>query len=125
MAEFTNKTQITCKNELSRLNSGNTCYHSVLLFTLRNMKIKVHRTATIILPVVLCGCETWSLTSREEHRLKVYFYYKKHFCDIAHLRQQCHNSKSVIFQEKLSKFRSAVIFYECNDDTTVLQRRVL
>ena len=25
----------------------------------------------IILPVVLCGCETWSLTLREEHRLRV------------------------------------------------------
>jgi hypothetical protein len=27
---------------------------------------------TIILPVVLCGCENWSLTLREEHRLKVF-----------------------------------------------------
>jgi hypothetical protein len=27
---------------------------------------------TIILPVVLYGCETWSLTSREEHRLRVF-----------------------------------------------------
>jgi hypothetical protein len=27
---------------------------------------------TIILPVVLCGCETWSLTLREEHRLRVF-----------------------------------------------------
>jgi hypothetical protein len=27
---------------------------------------------TIILPVVLYGCETWSLTLREEHRLKVF-----------------------------------------------------
>jgi hypothetical protein len=26
---------------------------------------------TIILPVVLYGCETWSLTLREEHRLRV------------------------------------------------------
>jgi hypothetical protein len=29
-------------------------------------------TATIILPVVLYGCETWSLTLREEHRLRVF-----------------------------------------------------
>ena len=28
--------------------------------------------STIILPVVLYGCETWSLTLREEHRLKVF-----------------------------------------------------
>jgi hypothetical protein len=27
---------------------------------------------TIILPVVLYGCETWSLTLREEHRLMVF-----------------------------------------------------
>ena len=27
---------------------------------------------TIILPVVLCGCETWLLTLREEHRLRVF-----------------------------------------------------
>jgi hypothetical protein len=27
---------------------------------------------TIILPVVLYGCETWSLTSREERRLRVF-----------------------------------------------------
>ena len=27
---------------------------------------------TIILPVVLYGCETWSLTLRQEHRLRVF-----------------------------------------------------
>jgi hypothetical protein len=27
---------------------------------------------TIILPLVLYGCETWSLTLREEHRLRVF-----------------------------------------------------
>jgi hypothetical protein len=27
---------------------------------------------TIILPVVLCGCETWSLTLRKEYRLRVF-----------------------------------------------------
>ena len=35
-----------------------------------NLKIKIYRT--IILPVVLYGCETWSLTSREERRLRVF-----------------------------------------------------
>ena len=34
------------------------------------LKIKIYRT--IILPVVLYGCETWSLTLREEHRLGVF-----------------------------------------------------
>jgi hypothetical protein len=33
----------------------------------KNIKIKIYRT--IILPVVLYGCETWSLTLREERRL--------------------------------------------------------
>jgi hypothetical protein len=58
----------------SRLKSGNACYHSVQNFLSsrllsRNLKIKTYRT--IILPVVLYGCKTWSLTLREERRLKV------------------------------------------------------
>jgi hypothetical protein len=36
----------------------------------KNIKIKIYRT--IILQVVLCGCETWSLTLREECRLRVF-----------------------------------------------------
>ena len=35
----------------------------------KNLKIKINRT--IILPVVLYGCETWSLTLREQPRLRV------------------------------------------------------
>jgi hypothetical protein len=34
-----------------------------------NVKIKIYRT--LILPVVLYGCETWPLTLREERRLRV------------------------------------------------------
>jgi hypothetical protein len=59
----------------SRLNSGNACYHSVqsllssrLLY--KNVKVKIYKT--IILPVVLYGCETWCLTLREEQRLRVF-----------------------------------------------------
>jgi len=33
---------------------------------------KIYTNRTIILPVVLCGCETWSLTLREELRLRVF-----------------------------------------------------
>jgi len=60
---------------MSRLKSGNVCYHSVqnlLSFSLlsKNLKIKIYRT--IILPVVLYGCETWSLILREECRLRVF-----------------------------------------------------
>jgi hypothetical protein len=58
----------------SRLNSGNACYHSVRLFSLhllsRNVKVKTYKTA--ILSLGLYGCESWSLTLREEHRLRVY-----------------------------------------------------
>jgi hypothetical protein len=35
----------------------------------RNVKVKIYKT--LILPVVLYGCETWSLTLREEHELRV------------------------------------------------------
>jgi hypothetical protein len=35
-----------------------------------NTNVRIYRT--IILPVVLFGCETWSLTLREERRLKVF-----------------------------------------------------
>jgi hypothetical protein len=59
----------------SRLNSGNACYHSVqsLLFSCllsRNIKVKIYKT--IILPVILYWCETWCLTLREKHRLRVF-----------------------------------------------------
>jgi hypothetical protein len=59
----------------SSLNSGNASYHSVqsllssCLLT-RNVKVKIYKT--VILPVVLHGCETWSLSLREEHRLRVF-----------------------------------------------------
>jgi hypothetical protein len=59
----------------SRLKLGKACYHLVqnlLTSSLlsKNLKIKIYRT--IILPVVLYECETWSLTLREEHRLKLF-----------------------------------------------------
>ena len=54
---------------------GNACYYSMqnLLsssFLSKTLKTKIYRN--IILPVVLCGCETWSLTLREERRLRVF-----------------------------------------------------
>jgi hypothetical protein len=36
----------------------------------RNVKVKIYKT--IILPLVLYGCETWSLTLRDKHRLTVF-----------------------------------------------------
>jgi hypothetical protein len=36
------------------------------------LKTEIRTWKTIILPVVLHGCETWTLTLREEHRLSVF-----------------------------------------------------
>jgi len=71
---LTNQNSIP-KEIKSRLRSGNACYHSVqnLLSSRllsKNLKIKIYRT--IILPVVLYGCETWSFTLGEERKLKVF-----------------------------------------------------
>jgi len=57
-----------------RLKAENSCYYSVqTLLSSRllseNLKIKIYKTT--ILLVVLYGCETWSLTLREESRLRV------------------------------------------------------
>jgi len=71
---LTNKNSIV-EEIKSRLRSGNACYHSVqnLLSSRllsKNLKIKIYRT--IIVPVVLYGCETWSLILREERKLRVF-----------------------------------------------------
>jgi hypothetical protein len=73
-------TTLTNRNDIhdeikSRLNSGNFCYYSVqnLLSSRlisKHLKIKTHKT--VILPVVLYGCETSSLTLGEEHGLRVF-----------------------------------------------------
>jgi len=59
----------------SRLKSGSACYHSVqnlLLSSLLSKNLKISMYRTIILSVVLCGCETLSLTLREECRLRLF-----------------------------------------------------
>ena len=71
---LTNQNFIQKENK-RRLKSGKACYFSVqyaLSFSLlfKNLKIKIYRT--IILSVVLYGCETWSLTLREERTLRVF-----------------------------------------------------
>jgi hypothetical protein len=73
-------TLLTYQNDIldeikSRLNSGNAYCHSdqnLLSSHLisKNLKIKIYKT--VILPVVLHGCETWPLTLREEDRLRVF-----------------------------------------------------
>jgi hypothetical protein len=77
------RTTLTNQNDIhdeikSRLNSGNACYYSVqnlLSYRLiskkkKKLNIKIYRT--VILPIVLYGYETWSLTLKVEHRLRVF-----------------------------------------------------
>jgi hypothetical protein len=52
---------LVCADDVNLLSS-----HLIL----KNLKIKIYRT--VILPVMLHGCETWSLTLGEEHRLRVF-----------------------------------------------------
>jgi hypothetical protein len=42
------------------------------VFSSRIKKVKIKIFKTVILPVVLYECETWSLTLGEEHRLRVF-----------------------------------------------------
>jgi hypothetical protein len=73
-------TTLTNQNDIydeikSILNSESACHYSVqnLLSSRlisKNLKIKIYRT--IILPIVLYRCETWSLALGEEHRLRVF-----------------------------------------------------
>ncbi|KAJ4443916.1 hypothetical protein ANN_05703 [Periplaneta americana] len=54
---------------------GNACYYSVekLLSSSvlsKNLKVRIYKT--VILPVVLYGCATWTLTLRKKRRLKVF-----------------------------------------------------
>ncbi|KAJ4428775.1 hypothetical protein ANN_25768 [Periplaneta americana] len=58
-----------------RINMGNACYYSaekLLSSSLQSKNLKIRIYKTVILPVVLHSCETWTLTLREEQRLKVY-----------------------------------------------------
>jgi hypothetical protein len=73
-------TSVTSQNLIQeeikrRLNSDSACYHSVQKLSSscllsKDVKIKIYRT--VILPVALCECESWSLTLREEHRVRVF-----------------------------------------------------
>jgi hypothetical protein len=52
-----------------RMSLGNACYHSVqnlLSSRLMSKNVKIRMYKTIILPVVLYDCDTWSLTLRED-----------------------------------------------------------
>jgi hypothetical protein len=74
------KTNLTNQNTIleeikSILKSGNVCCHLVqnlLSPSLLSKILKIKICGIIILPVVLYGCENWSLTVREKRRLKVF-----------------------------------------------------
>ncbi|KAJ4435647.1 hypothetical protein ANN_18263 [Periplaneta americana] len=58
-----------------RINMANACYNSVeklLSSSLLSKNLKVRIYKTVILPVVLYGCETWTLTLRKEQRLRMF-----------------------------------------------------
>ena len=65
---------VTNTNDIKRrINMGNSCHYSlekILSFRLLSKKLRVNIYKTIrpigLLPLVLYGCETWSLTLREE-----------------------------------------------------------
>ena len=57
------------------MKSGNACYHSVqnlLSSGLQSIYLKINTYRTIILPVVVYGCVTWSLTFKEERRPRIF-----------------------------------------------------
>jgi hypothetical protein len=58
-----------------RLILSNTCYHSmenVLSSCLLSKNVKIRKYKIIILPVILNGCETSSVSLKEGHRLREY-----------------------------------------------------
>jgi hypothetical protein len=63
--------QLECKSDYlfpSNVNIKKNLLSSRLLS--KNIKVRIYKS--IILPVVLYGCETWSLILREKHRLRVF-----------------------------------------------------
>jgi len=77
MEEFTYLgTKLTNQNSIQKeMKSVNACYHSVqnlLSSSLLSKNLNNNIYRTIILFVVLYGSETWSLTMREENKLRVF-----------------------------------------------------
>jgi hypothetical protein len=70
-----NQNSINEEIKCRRLQSGNACYYSVqnhLSSSLLSKDINIQIYRTIILPFVLCECETWSPTVSEEHGLRIF-----------------------------------------------------
>jgi len=60
------------KNSLKSGNVSSPSVQNRLFSSLLSNNIQIKKYRTVILPVVLYGCETWSLTLREECRLRVF-----------------------------------------------------
>ena len=76
LAGTTLKNKNSIQEEIkSRLKLGSACRYSVqnlLSSSLLSKKLKIKIYIIIILPAVLYGCEIWSLTLRDERRLRVF-----------------------------------------------------
>jgi hypothetical protein len=67
---YTNEYLVTAVTYLNIIHPFNQPIHTYYSLLYSTTKIKIYRT--IIFPVVLYGCETWSVTLREEHMLRVF-----------------------------------------------------
>jgi hypothetical protein len=66
---------ITRKNEIGeeikmRIAAGNRCYYGLQQNSEQNSKIKIYKT--ILKPVVMFGCEAWSMTEEDKTRLNMW-----------------------------------------------------
>jgi hypothetical protein len=91
----------------SSLNSGNACYYSVqnLLSSpliSKNLKTEIYKT--VILPVVLYECETWSLALGEEHRLRV-FENRVLWKIFGHKREETYSGENCIMMNFTARIR--------------------
>jgi hypothetical protein len=59
------------KNTLGKNKLGSEHYIKFIANQMCRISTGLKTCRTVILPVVLYGCEKWSLTLREEHRLRV------------------------------------------------------
>jgi hypothetical protein len=70
-----NQTNSTNCEIQARIISGNRCYYScgaLMQSRALNRSLKLKIYTTLIRPVVTYGCETWSLTSRNEQQLRIF-----------------------------------------------------
>ena len=51
---------------------GKSVFRLVIVFVMLSKNIKINTYRTVILPIILYGCETWLLTLRVERRLRVF-----------------------------------------------------